>query len=541
MSSLPLPLQPRFITLTFAVMATVAFAAAWAAMPYSIWLVIGFAVAAFLTLVGIHDLIQTRHAILRNYPIAAHLRFIFEEVRPELRQYFFEGDKDGTPFSRDRRAIVYQRAKMVLDVRPFGTQYDVYATGYEWMSHSIAPRPVSKEPFRIMIGDTECSKPYSASVFNISAMSFGALSANAIRALNGGAKLGGFAHDTGEGGYSPYHREMGGDIIWEIGSGYFGCRNPDGTFNADKFAEAASNEQIKMVELKLSQGAKPGHGGVLPAPKVSPEIAQTRGVPVGEDCVSPSSHSAFTTPVEMMKFIAEMRRLSGGKPAGFKLCIGHEWEFLAICKAMLETGIYPDFIVVDGKEGGTGAAPMEFVDHIGKPMRQGLYAVHNALIGIGARHRIKIGAAGKIITAFDIIRALALGADWCNAARGFMFAVGCIQSQSCHTDRCPTGVATQDPTRQRALVVPDKMQRVANFHRATLHELAEMTAAAGLDHPREFKPIHISRRISPSEVVTFADIFPPLIENELVTGSAHPRWKQFWEMADPHSFRAMVR
>jgi glutamate synthase domain-containing protein 2 len=541
MSSLPLPLQPRFITLTLAVVAAVAFAAAWAAMPYSIWLVAGFAIAAFLTLVGIHDLTQTRHAVLRNYPIAAHLRFIFEEIRPELRQYFFEGDKDGTPFSRDRRAIVYQRAKMVLDVRPFGTQYDVYATGYEWMSHSIAPRPVSKEPFRIMIGDTECSKPYSASVFNISAMSFGALSANAIRALNGGAKLGGFAHDTGEGGYSPYHREMGGDIIWEIGSGYFGCRNPDGTFNADKFAEAASNEQIKMVELKLSQGAKPGHGGVLPAPKVSPEIAQTRGVPVGEDCVSPSSHSAFTTPIEMMKFIAEMRRLSGGKPAGFKLCIGHEWEFLAICKAMLETGIYPDFIVVDGKEGGTGAAPMEFVDHIGKPMRQGLYAVHNALIGIGARHRIKIGAAGKIITAFDIIRALALGADWCNAARGFMFAVGCIQSQSCHTDRCPTGVATQDPTRQRALVVPDKMQRVANFHRATLHELAEMTAAAGLDHPREFKPIHISRRISPSEVVTFADIYPPLLENELITGSAHPRWKQFWDMADPHSFRAKVR
>ena len=281
MSSLPLPLQPRFITLTFAVMATVAFAAAWAAMPYSIWLVIGFAVAAFLTLVGIHDLIQTRHAILRNYPIAAHLRFIFEEVRPELRQYFFEGDKDGTPFSRDRRAIVYQRAKMVLDVRPFGTQYDVYATGYEWMSHSIAPRPVSKEPFRIMIGDTECSKPYSASVFNISAMSFGALSANAIRALNGGARLGGFAHDTGEGGYSPYHREMGGDIIWEIGSGYFGCRNPDGTFNADKFAEGAANPQVKMVELKMSQGAKPGHGGVLPGPKVSKEISLTRGVPMG--------------------------------------------------------------------------------------------------------------------------------------------------------------------------------------------------------------------------------------------------------------------
>jgi glutamate synthase domain-containing protein 2 len=536
----PLPLQPRFITLTLAVLVTLLFALALATLPYSTWLLAGLVVAGGLVALGIHDLAQKNHSILRNYPISAHLRFIFEAIRPELRQYFFEGDKDGTPFSRDRRAVVYQRAKGELDVRPFGTQYDVYAVGYEWMHHSIAPRPVAKEPFRVMVGDAECTKPYSASVFNISAMSFGSLSANAIRALNGGAKLGGFAHDTGEGGYSPYHREMGGDIIWEIGSGYFGCRNPDGTFNAEKFAEGAANPQVKMVELKLSQGAKPGHGGVLPAPKVSHEISITRGVAMGEDCISPAQHSAFTTPVEMMQFIAEMRRLSGGKPAGFKLCIGHEWEFLAICKAMLETGIYPDFIVVDGKEGGTGAAPMEFLDHIGKPMRQGLYVVHNALIGIGARHRVKIGAAGKIITAFDIIRAMTLGADWCNAARGFMFAIGCIQSQSCHTDRCPTGVATQDARRQRALVVPDKMQRVANFHRATLRELAEMTAAAGLDHPREFKPIHISRRVAASEVVTFADIYPPLIENELLTETAKPRWKQAWDLARPHSFRASV-
>ncbi len=540
MPTLPLPIQPRFVTLTLAALATVVFAATLVAMPYSLWLLICFLVALFLVAVGIHDLVQTKHSILRNYPILAHFRFIFEEIRPEIRQYLFESDKDGTPFSRDRRAIVYQRAKMALDVRPFGTQYDVYSLGYEWMSHSMAPRPVSKEQFRIMIGDAECAKPYSASVFNISAMSFGALSANAIRALNMGARRGGFAHDTGEGGYSPYHREGGGDIIWEIGSGYFGCRNPDGTFNADKFAEGAANEQVKMVELKLSQGAKPGHGGVLPGPKVSHEIALTRGVPQGEDCISPSCHSAFTTPIEMMKFVGEMRRLSGGKPAGFKLCIGHEWEFLAVCKAMLETRIYPDFIVVDGKEGGTGAAPMEFVDHIGKPMRQGLYFVHNALVGIGARHRIKLGAAGKIITAFDIIRAMALGADWCNAARGFMFALGCIQSQSCHTDRCPTGVATQDPRRQRALHVPDKVERVANFHRATLHELAEMTAAAGLDHPREFRPIHISRRTSPSEVVTYADIYPSLIEGELLTGSPKPLWKLPWEMANPHSFRARV-
>lgn len=538
MPPLTLAFTPRFITLTLSALALVAFAIGLLFDPRSFLLHLGLYITVFLTAVGIHDLLQKPHSILRNYPIAAHLRFIFEAIRPEMRQYFFEGDKDGTPFSRDRRAVVYQRAKKALDVRPFGTQYDVYSVGYEWMNHSIAPTKVSDDHFRITVGGPDCLQPYSASVFNISAMSFGSLSANAIRALNGGARLGNFAHDTGEGGYSPYHREGGGDIIWELGSGYFGARNPDGTFSPEKFAAAAANPQVKMVELKLSQGAKPGHGGVLPAPKVSQEISITRGVPMGEDCISPSRHSAFSTPIEMMRFVAEMRRLSGGKPAGFKLCIGHEWEFLAICKAMLETDIYPDFIVVDGKEGGTGAAPMEFLDHIGKPMRQGLYFVNNALVGIGARQRIKIGAAGKIITAFDIVRTMALGADWCNAARGFMFAVGCIQSQHCHTDRCPTGVATQDPTRQRALDVPDKMQRVVNFHHATLRELAEMTAAAGLDHPNDFKPIHISRRISASEVITFADLYPPLAEGALVAGTAPPRWMQPWAMADAHSFRA---
>jgi glutamate synthase domain-containing protein 2 len=535
---MPLPLKPRFITWTLATAFAVLLGVAWGFDPRSWWIGVGFLIAAFLACVGLYDFFQTRHAVLRNYPIAAHLRFIFEAIRPEMRQYFFEGEKDGMPFPRDRRAIVYQRAKSMLDVRPFGTTHDVYAEGYEWMTHSISPTPVSKEPFRITIGGPDCTQPYSASIFNISAMSFGSLSANAIRALNRGAKLGGFAHDTGEGGYSPYHREGGGDIIWEIGSGYFGARNADGTFSAEKFAAGAANPQVKMVELKLSQGAKPGHGGVLPAPKVSEEIALTRGVPVGVDCISPSHHTAFTTPIEMMKFIGEMRRLSGGKPAGFKLCVGHEWEFLAICKAMLATGIYPDFIVVDGKEGGTGAAPLEFLDHVGKPMRQGLHIVHNALIGIGARHRVKIGAAGKIVTAFDIIRAMALGADWCNSARGFMFAVGCIQSQSCHTDRCPTGVATQDPTRQRALVVPDKMERVANFHRATLNELAELTAAAGLDHPTDFKPIHITRRVSPSIVATYADLYPALAEGELVSGTSDKRWRQAWDMAHTDSFRA---
>ncbi|MBS0521507.1 MAG: FMN-binding glutamate synthase family protein [Proteobacteria bacterium] len=529
----------RFLPFLGTVVLGVAFAIALLFLPTNVWLWLGFAICASLVLLGVYDLVQPHHAVLRNYPIAAHLRFLLEAIRPEMRQYFFEDEKDGLPFSRDKRSVVYQRAKLALDVRPFGTNYDVYREGFEWVNHSMAPRPISKEPFRITVGGPDCDKPYSASVFNVSAMSFGALSANAIRALNEGARLGGFAHDTGEGGYSPYHREGGGDIIWEIGSGYFGCRNPDGTFSAEKFAAAAVNDQIKMVELKLSQGAKPGHGGVLPAPKVSPEIALTRGVPTGQDCISPSRHSAFSTPIEMMQFIAEMRRLSGGKPAGFKLCVGHEWEFLAICKAMLEIGLYPDFIVVDGKEGGTGAAPLEFIDHIGKPMRDGLAFVHNALVGIGARDRIRLGASGKIASGFDIARAMALGADWCNAARGFMFAVGCIQSQSCHTDRCPTGVATQDKNRQRALVVADKRERVANFHHATLHALAELTAAAGLDHPTEFRPEHICHRLSPSEIATFADLYPRLAKGELLTGTANPRWRRPWEMASAHSFRAV--
>ncbi|MGB7076921.1 MAG: FMN-binding glutamate synthase family protein, partial [Xanthobacteraceae bacterium] len=466
---------------------------------------------------------------------------ILEEIRPEIRQYFLESEKDGTPFSRDKRAIVYQRAKRALDKRPFGTQNDVYAAGFEWLDHSMAPRPVVKEPFRIVIGGPDCEKPYSASILNISAMSFGALSKNAILALNGGAKKGNFAHDTGEGGYSPYHRENGGDIIWEIGSGYFSCRNADGTFCADKFAANAAQDQIKMVELKLSQGAKPGHGGVLPGAKVSAEIAQTRGVPLGVDCISPSRHSAFSSPIEMMQFIATMRRLSGGKPAGFKLCVGHPWEFLAICKAMLETGIYPDFIVVDGKEGGTGAAPLEFTDHLGMPLREGLNFVHNALIGINARGRIKLGASGKIISAFDVARVMALGADWCNSARGFMFALGCIQSQSCHTDRCPTGVSTQDPARQRALVVPDKADRVFNFQRATIEALAELVAAAGLDHPTQFALAHFSRRVSQHEVKSFAELYPPLKPGELIAGTADRRYATAWEIASAEEFRALPR
>jgi glutamate synthase domain-containing protein 2 len=538
MRTLLLPLTARFVAYTAVLLGTLAAGSAFLFASPPLYLAIPLAVFAGLAVLGTFDLIQKRHAILRNYPLTAHIRFILEEIRPEIRQYFLESEKDGTPFPRDKRAIVYQRAKQALDKRPFGTQNDVYSSGYEWLHHSMAPKRPSKDSFRVAIGGPDCDKPYLASIFNISAMSFGALSPNAIRALNIGAKKGGFAHDTGEGGFSSYHREHGGDIIWEIGSGYFGCRNPDGTFCAGKFSASAGSEQVKMIELKLSQGAKPGHGGVLPAAKVTPEIAAARGVAPGVDCISPARHSAFSTPIEMMQFIATMRRLSGGKPAGFKLCVGHRWEFLAICKAMLETDIYPDFIVIDGNEGGTGAAPLEFADHVGTPLREGLNFVHNALIGINVRERIKLGASGKIISAFDIARVIALGADWCNSARGFMFALGCIQSQSCHTDRCPTGVSTQDRARQRALVVGDKSERVFNFHRATVESLAELVAAAGLDHPRELRPVHFSRRVSPNEVSSFAELYPALEPGELLAGSADKRFETAWAMANAAEFRA---
>ena len=543
MRALALAFSPRFITLTLSFLLALVFAAALSASPLPGWnvvLALGLCLFGALTLLGLRDLAQQRHAVLRNYPISAHLRFLLEGMRPEMRQYFFESETDGLPYSRNQRAIIYQRAKLALDKRPFGTQLDVYAPGYEWMRHSIAPSPVATEPFRVTVGGPDCTRPYSISVFNISAMSFGALSANAIRALNKGAALGGFAHDTGEGGFSPYHREGGGDVIWEIGSGYFGCRRPDGGFDADKFAAAAANDQIKMIEIKLSQGAKPGHGGVLPGPKVTAEIAAIRGVEEGKDCLSPARHSAFSTPIELMNFIARLRALSGGKPIGFKLCVGHPWEFLAICKAMLETNIRPDFIVVDGKEGGTGAAPLEFTDRLGMPMREGLIFVRNALIGAGLRDTIRIGVSGKIANAFDMACAMALGADWCNAGRGFMFSLGCIQSLSCHTDRCPTGVATQDKTRSRALVVEDKTERVRNFHRSMLHALAELTAAAGLDHPQDFRPVHFSRRVSQHEVMTFGELYPVIEPGELLTGVRDDSLRKHWVMARPDSFSIAV-
>jgi glutamate synthase domain-containing protein 2 len=524
----------RYALLTWPAILLVAVLAAAAVWPGGRSAMEGVAlVLAAVVAVGLYDLFQTRHAILRNYPIAAHLRFLLEGIRPEMRQYFFEGDKDGAPFARDKRAIVYQRAKRALDKRPFGTQLDVYQDEYEWLHHSLSPRPLAEaQTMRVQIGT------YSASLLNISAMSYGALSANAVRALNKGAKAGGFYHDTGEGGISPYHREGGGDLVWELGSGYFGARAADGGFDPVRFAETAKDPQIRMLEVKLSQGAKPGHGGVLPAAKVTEEISAIRGVPMGVDCVSPSAHPAFSTPIGLLEFTARLRDLSGGKPAGFKLCIGHPWEFLAICKAMVETGITPDFIVIDGKEGGTGAAPLEFMDHVGMPLRDALSFAHNALIGVGLRDRLRLGASGKITSAFDMARVMALGADWCNAARGFMFAIGCIQAQTCHTGLCPTGVTSPDPARQRALVVPDKAERVANFHKNTLHALAELTAAAGIDHPSQFKAHHFRRRIGATTgALSLAEIYPTLEPGQLLSNPATAAgFSQAWAMAQAGSF-----
>lgn len=493
---------------------------------------------AILSLIGLFDLLQQRHAVRRNYPILGNIRYLVEAIRPEIRQYLLEADSDALPFSRAQRSLVYARAKNEVSDKPFGTLIDVYQSGFEFIGHSMRPASLADPAsFRITIGGPQCSQPYSASIFNISAMSFGSLSANAIRALNKGAKLGNFHHDTGEGSISPYHREHGGDLVWELGSGYFGCRTADGRFDPERFASQARSPQVRMIEIKMSQGAKPGHGGILPKHKVSEEIAETRGVPMGEDCISPSRHSAFSTPLELMQFIAQLRELSGGKPVGFKLCLGHPWEFMGIAKAMLETGIVPDFIVVDGKEGGTGAAPMEFTDHIGVPMREGLLFVHNTLVGLNLRDKIKLGASGKIVSAFDIASVLAIGADWANSARGFMFAVGCIQSQSCHTNKCPTGVATQDPLRQRALVVPDKAQRVRNFHHHTLRALAEMLAAAGLEHPAQLEAKHLVRRVSATEIKLFSQMHVFLKPGELLTGEVDGEfYSRMWQLARADSF-----
>ncbi len=497
----------------------------WTKALIAFWIIIP------LILLGIYDMFQKQHTLLRLYPVLAHFRYIFESIRPEIQQYFVESDTNGTPVNREFRSLVYQRAKGVRDTRPFGTLFDVYRDGYEWVNHSLAPTPVPKD-LRVKFGGADCTQPYAASPLNISAMSFGALSKNAIMALNKGAKQGGFAHNTGEGGASPYHLQAGGDLIWQIGTGYFGCRNKDGNFDADLFQTTACKASVKMIEIKLSQGAKPGHGGILPAVKLTEEIAAIRHVPMGHDVVSPAAHTAFSTPTGLLEFVAQLRELSGGKPVGFKLCIGNRSEFLGICKAMLETGITPDFITVDGGEGGTGAAPIELTNSVGTPLRDALIFVHSALRGIGKRDEIRIIASGKAFSAFHILRLIALGADSVNVARAMMFALGCIQSRNCNSDTCPTGVATQDPHRYKALDVDLKAKRVAHYHASTVENLKELLAACGLQSLDDLMPWHINRRVEGTQIKNYDELYPCIDEACLLSETDIPNhWQSEWGRA----------
>ena len=489
-----------------------------------------------LFVLGLQDMTQEHRAVLRNFPLIGHFRYLFEAIRPEINQYFIESNTDGRPFNRLERSVVYQRAKRELDTLPFGTQRDVYAVGYEWIEHSIAAKHAPEEVPRVLIGADTCKQPYSASLLNIGAMSYGSLSKNAIESLSGGAKLGGFAHNTGEGGVSRYHKAGGGDLIWQIGTGYFGCRAPDGGFDRSRFIDTVGHDTVKMIEVKLSQGAKPGHGGILPARKVTPEIAQIRGVPLGEDVLSPPGHSAFSSPRGLLEFLTDLREASGGKPVGFKLCVGERSEFLAICKAMVETGLHPDFIAVDGGEGGTGAAPLEFSNSVGAPLDEGLVFVHNALVGFGLRDKLKLLSSGKIITGFHIASRLALGADLCYSARGMMLALGCIQALRCNANDCPVGVATQKPHLVQGLVVTHKTQRVFNYHRETVESFLEILGAAGLSEPGAISPWHIKRRISPTDVRSYAEIFESIEEGALLAEPVPASLRRDWELARAESF-----
>lgn len=495
-----------------------------------------------LVAIGFYDMVQKKHALLRIYPLVGHGRYIADWLHPKVYQYFVEPDYDGRPFSRIFRSIIYQRAKNVRDTHPFGTQFDVYAEGYEWMNHSIGALDsgtLNKDP-RVLIGGPDCTQPYDASLLNVSAMSFGSLSKNAIMALNGGAKLGHFAHNTGEGGISPYHSQPGGDIIYQVGTGYFGCRAPDGNFDRERFRKNSTAENIKMIEIKLSQGAKPGHGGILPGKKVTKEIAAIRHIEEGKDVISPPFHKAFDSPVGLLRFVKELRELSDGKPIGFKLCVGHKAEFLSICKAMIETGIKPDFISIDGGEGGTGAAPLEFSNSVGMPFKEGVSFAYDALEGFGLKKDIKIIASGKIITGFHMFRALALGADLCNSARAMMMALGCIQSLECNSNTCPTGVATQDPARYKALVVSDKKQRVYNYHRETVHSFVELMAASGLKNHDQINRAHIHSRVTMNRTERYDEIFPYLERGCLLNNDTIPQdWKLDMSLADSEQF--MIR
>lgn len=490
--------------------------------------------------IGLYDMQQTEHSIRRNFPVLGRGRWFMEGLRPFVRQYLLESETDGAPVNRMFRSIVYQRAKGDLDSVPFGTKVDTYRDGYEWMGHSISARNIEDldaDP-RVRIGGSECRQPYAAAVLNVSAMSFGSLSDAAIRALNHGAALGGFYHNTGEGGVSDYHLEKGGDLVWQIGTGYFGCRSDNGSFSPERFAKTAGLPNIKMIEIKLSQGAKPGHGGILPASKNTDIIAAIRQVPVGTEVVSPSAHSAFSSPLGLLQFLKQLRELSGGKPVGFKLCVGRESEFLGICKAMVESGITPDFITVDGGEGGTGAAPLEYSNSVGMPLRDGLAFVVDTLHGFDLRESICVIASGKILTGFHLARALALGADICNSARGMMLALGCVQSLECNTNRCPTGITTQNPRLIRGLDVSDKAQRVARYQAETRHALLDLLSSAGLDSPRAVNRSHIYRRIDQMTVKRYDELFPTPVAGAYLNATAtDPIYSHLIE-ADPNHFQA---
>ncbi|MEJ2591155.1 MAG: FMN-binding glutamate synthase family protein [Candidatus Thiodiazotropha sp.] len=500
----------------------------------------GLIVTLPILVLGLYDMTQTRWTIIRNYPVAGRLRWLFYDLRPFLRAYIVEGDEEGQPYSYEARRLVYARAEQTSDTHPFGTELDLDAVAYTWLTHSIAPGKEPEQRPRVEVGGPQCDQPYQASIFNISAMSFGALSAAAVRAMNKGARIGGFYQDTGEGGISPYHLEYGGDLVWEIGSGYFGCRDAQGRFDPELFREQAQREVVRMVEIKLSQGAKPGHGGLLPGAKVTPEIAQTRRVAEGEDCLSPRGHSAFSTPLELLEFAARLRDLSGGKPVGIKLCIGHVHEVMALMKAMLKSGILLDYIVVDGAEGGTGAAPLELSNHVGMPLKEGLVVMRNALVGTGLRDRVRLAASGKVFSAAGIAKSLAIGADWCNAARAFMFSIGCIQAQRCHTGTCPTGVTTQDPRRQHGLVVDVQAQRAANFHGRTLEALANIVAAAGLTHPGQLQPHHLYQRVSANRALPIDRVWHFLPEGALLEMPEKTPYAHWWRAASAESFTPSV-
>lgn len=499
-------------------------------LPSILW---SFLIVVPIILLGIYDLAQRKKTLLRLYPVLGRFRYMLEYVRPEIQQYFIESDTNGMPISREFRTLVYQRAKGVRDTRPFGTVFDVYRQGYEWINHSLNPVTELDNNPRIIFGEKNCSQPYAASPLNISAMSYGALSKTAIMALNKGAKSGGFSHNTGEGGVSPYHLKHGGDLVWQIGTGYFGCRNDQGGFDESRFIEMSTRDEVKMIEIKLSQGAKPGHGGILPAAKVTQEIVEIRHVKMGEDVISPPAHTEFSSPEGLLEFVVKLRDLSGGKPVGFKLCIGHKVEFLSICKAMIETGMTPDFITVDGSEGGTGAAPIELTNSVGMPLWDAITFVNNALIGSGLRDHVRIIAAGKVISAFHMIRVLALGADTINSARGMMFALGCIQSRHCNTDECPTGIATQNPSRYQALDVTDKGERVAHYHESMIHHLVDLLGVAGLRKTSEIQPWHINRRVNGAEIKNYGDIYESIQAGCLLDSETVPEnWKSDWERAD---------